>query len=237
MSAAERAFRSPRALALKEEIVRAGRKLWERQYVDGNGGNITARLTDDWVISTPTMLSKADLTVADLCLVDLDGNQLAGRRARSSEILLHLAIFRALAAARAVIHCHPPHATTFALVHKVPPVAMLAEHEVFVGPVAFAPYETPGTQACADSVVPYVRDHNTVLLGNHGLVCWADTVTHAEWCTEVMDATCRILILASHLGEAPVPIPADKIGDLLAMKTALGLPDARFGRSGPKRRR
>jgi len=230
LSAAERAFRSRHAQALKEEIVRTGRKLWERQYVDGNGGNITGRLTDEWVISTPTMLSKADLSVNDLCLVDLDGNRLAGRRVCSSEILLHLAIFKALAAARSVIHCHPPHATTYALVHKVPPVAMLAEHEVFVGPAAFVPYETPGTQAFADSVLPYVEDHNTILLGNHGLVCWADTVTHAEWYTEVMDTTCRILILASQLGETPVPIPAGKIGDLLAMKRALGLPDARFGR-------
>ena len=231
LSAAERAFRSRRALALKEEIVRTGRKLWERQYVDGNGGNITGRLTDEWVISTPTMLSKADLTVDDLCLVDLDGNHLAGRRTCSSEILLHLAIFKTLAGARSVIHCHPPHATTYALVHKVPPVAMLAEHEVFVGPVAFVPYDTPGTQAFADAVLPYVKDHNTILLSNHGLVCWADTVTHACWYVEVMDTTCRILILASQLGEAPVPIPAGKIGDLLAMKKGLGLPDARFGRS------
>jgi L-fuculose-phosphate aldolase len=236
LSAAERAFRSPEALALKQEVVRAGRKLWERHYVDGNGGNITARLTDEWVISTPTMLSKADMTADDLCLVDLDGNQVAGHRRRSSEILLHLAILKALPLARSVIHCHPPYATTYALVHRVPPVAMLAEHEVFVGPVAFVPYETPGTQACADAVLPFIEDHNTILLGNHGLVCWADTVTHAEWYTEVMETTCRILILASQLGAEPVPIPAGKIGDLLAMKRSLGLPDARFA-SKPRGRR
>lgn len=237
VSPAERAFRSPRARALKEEIVWTGRKLWERHYVDGNGGNISGRLTDEWVISTPTMLSKADLTADDLCLVDLEGNQLAGRRTRSSEILLHLTIFKALPHARAVIHCHPPHATAYALVHKVPPVAMLAEHEVFVGPVACVPYETPGTQVCADAVLPYIEDHNTILLANHGLVCWADTVTHAEWYVEVMDTTCRILILASQLGEKPVPIPSGKIGDLLAMKKSFGLPDVRFGRTPRPRRR
>jgi L-fuculose-phosphate aldolase len=235
LSPAERAFRSPRARALKEEIVRTGRKLWERHYVDGNGGNITGRLTDEWVISTPTMLSKVDLTADDLCLVDLEDNQLAGRRPRSSEILLHLAILKAQPHARSVVHCHPPHATTYALVHQVPPVGMLAEHEVFVGPVAYVPYETPGTQVCADAVVPFVEDHNTILLANHGLVCWADTVTHAEWYVEVMDTTCRILILASQLGEKPVSIPASRIGDLLEMKRALGLPDARLG--GPRRPR
>ena len=235
LSSAERAFRSAKARALKEEIVRTGRKLWERNYVDGNGGNITGRLTDDWVISTPTMQSKAELSADDLCLVDLEGNQLAGRRRRSSEILLHLAIFKAQPRARAVIHCHPPHATTYALVHKIPPVRMLAEHEVFVGPVAFVPYETPGTQACADAVLPFVEDHNTILLANHGVVCWGDTVTHAEWYVEVMDTTCRILILASQAGERAVPIPGAKIGDLLAMKKSLGLPDARYGRR-PRRR-
>jgi L-fuculose-phosphate aldolase len=165
--------------------------------------------------------------------VDLAGNQLAGRRRRSSEVLLHLAILEAQPRARAVVHCHPPHATAYALVHQAPPVGMLAEHDVFVGPVAFVPYETPGTQACADSVVPFVEHHNTVLLANHGVVCWGDTVTHAEWYVEVMDTTCRILILAGQLGRKAMPIPDALIGDLLAMKRALGLPDARFS---PRRR-
>ncbi len=236
LSPAERAFRSPAARALKAEIVRTGRKLWERHYVDGNGGNITGRLTDEWVISTPTMLSKADLSADDLCLVDLAGNQLAGRRRHSSELPLHLAIFKAQPRARAVVHCHPPYATTFALVHRVPPVGMLAEHEVFVGPVPCVPYETPGTRACADAVVPFVEDHNTILLANHGIVCWGDTVTHAEWYVEVMETTCRILILSSQLGQTPKPIPATKIADLLSMKQSLGLPDARL-RGIPSRRR
>ena len=227
---AEAAFRSREALAIKEEIVRVGRKLWERQFVDGNGGNITCRLTDDWVICTPTLMSKGDLTVDDMCLVDLDGTQLAGTRGRSSEIFLHLEIFKAVAEAHAVIHCHPPHATAYAVAGVVPPTCMIAEHEVFIGPVALVPYETPGTLECARAVVPYVKDHNTILLANHGLVCWADTITHAEWYAEVMDTTCRILILASSLGVPPTQIPTRKIGDLLAIKQKLGMPDARFGR-------
>jgi L-fuculose-phosphate aldolase len=227
---AEAAFRSREAQAIKEEIVRVGRKLWERQFVDGNGGNISCRLTDEWVICTPTLMSKADMTVDDMCLVDLAGNQLAGTRKRSSEILLHLEIFKAVPEATSVLHCHPPHATAYALVGVVPPTCMISEHEIFIGPVALTPYETPGTIECARAVVPYVRDHNTVLMANHGLVCWADTITHAEWYAEVMDTTCRILILASHLGESPSQIPSGKIGDLLATKQRLGMPDARFNR-------
>lgn len=229
----ELVFDSDFALALKHEMVEVGRKLWTRQYVDGNGGNISCRLTGEWVLCTPTLTSKGDLRVEDICLVDFEGNQVAGVRKRSSEILLHLAVMKEVPAARAVIHCHPPHATAFALARMVPPDAMVAEHEVFVGPVAFVPYETPGTQAFADTVVPHAKDHNTILLGNHGLVTWADSLSHAEWYVEVMDTTCRILILTKQLGVTPDAIPPDKVADLLALKKRLGLalPDARFGES------
>lgn len=225
------AFRSEEAARLKQEIVDVGRKLWLRQYVDGNGGNISCRLTDEWVLCTPTLMSKGDMQADDLCLVDMLGDQVAGPRRRSSEILLHLAILRTVPEARAVIHCHPPHATAYALAGVVPPERMLAEHEVFVGPVAFLPYETPGTQACADAVIPYARDHNTILMANHGLVTWADSVTHAEWYAEVMDTTCRVLMLAGQLGTPPVQIPLERIGGLMALKKRLGMPDARFGPS------
>jgi L-fuculose-phosphate aldolase len=165
--------------------------------------------------------------------VDFDGRQLAGVRRRSSEILLHLAIMKAVPAARAVLHCHPPHATAFALVGQVPPVAMLAEHEVFIGPVALVPYETPGTQACADAVVPVAAHHNTILMANHGVVTWADSLTHAEWFVEVMDTTCRVLILAAQLGVPPKEIPPAIVGGLLEIKRKMGLPDARFGDNQP----
>lgn len=222
-------FRSPEAAAIKQEIIRAGRKLWERQYVDGTGGNISARLNDQYVICTPMYYSKADLTPDDFALVDMGGSQVAGTKPRSSEILLHLEIYRAVPQARAVVHCHPPHATAYALTGTIPPSCMIPEHEVFVGSVALAPYETPGTPEFAQTVLPYVRDHNMILLQNHGVVCWADTVTHAEWCVEVVDTYCRTIILASHLDVPLMPIPNRKAGDLLEIKKKLGMPDPRYG--------
>jgi L-fuculose-phosphate aldolase len=127
-----------------------------------------------------------------------------------------------------VLHCHPPHATAYAITGLVPPACIIPEQEVFVGTVALSPYETPGTKACAETVLPFVKDHNTILLANHGIVCWADTVTHAEWFAEVVDTYCRTLIIASHLG-TPVRIPSRKTADLLEIKRKLGMPDARFG--------
>src|SRR5258708_10296376 len=169
------AANSPEADALRAEIIAVGRKLWQRQYVDGNGGNISARLGQKYLLCTPTMMSKGDLVPADICLSDLDGKILAGDRMRTSEILLHLEIYKANPLARAVVHCHPPHATAFSMTGTAPPNGYIAEYEFFIGLAAVAPYETPGTQAFADTVLPFVHDHNTILLANHGVVCWSDT--------------------------------------------------------------
>jgi L-fuculose-phosphate aldolase len=224
----DRLFRSPEAEAIKREFVEVGRKLWQRAYVDGNGGNISYRLTPEAVLCTPTLTSKGDLKPEDLCLVDLQGNQLAGGKPRTSEILLHLEIYKAVPEAKAAVHCHPPHATAYAITGRVPPTCVIPEYEVFVGKVALSPYETPGTQKFAETVLPFVKNHNTVLLANHGIICWADSVTHAEWYVEVVDTYCWTLMLANQLGSL-THIPDDKTADLLAIKQTLGLPDARFG--------
>jgi L-fuculose-phosphate aldolase len=222
-----RIFRSPEATALKREIVRVARKLWLRDYVDGNGGNISARL-GDFVLCTPTLLSKGDVHAANIVMVDLDGDCVAGTQRPSSELSLHLAIMRVAPQARAVVHCHPPHATAFAITGQALPEWLLAEPEVFVGRVARVPYETPGSHACADAAAAQVADHNTMLLANHGAVCWADTPTHAEWYVEVLDTFCRVLLAAASLKVPLIPIPLAKARELLALKRGLGLPDARY---------
>ncbi|MGB8481746.1 MAG: class II aldolase/adducin family protein [Acidobacteriaceae bacterium] len=221
-------FNSLEANALKEEILRVGKKLWERQYVDGNGGNISVRVSPHYVLCTPTLCSKGDLCREDLSLVDLDNYQICGDRPQTSEILLHLEIYKAVPAAKAVIHCHPPYATAHAVAGVIPMGNLVPEQEVFVGPVALAPYETPGTIAFAKTVLPFVKDHNTILLANHGIVCWADTVTHAEWYVEVVDTYCKTVMIASQLRPQLNEIPPDKIADLLAIKKRWGLPDPRL---------
>lgn len=229
-----RLFSTPEAEAVKKEICAVGRKLWLRQFVDGNGGNISYRIGPNEVLCTPTLVSKYDLTPEDLCLVDLEGRQIAGAKPRTSEIFLHLEIYKSVPAAKSVVHCHPPHATAYAITGKVPPNMIIPEFEVFVGKVAISPYKTPGTAEFAQTVIPYVRDHNTVLLANHGIVCWADTVTHAEWYAEVLETYCWTLMLASQLG-VPISYISDQQGsDLLAIKKKLGLPDARFDTSRMK---
>jgi L-fuculose-phosphate aldolase len=221
-------FHTPEAEAVKNEICAVGRKLWLRQFVDGNGGNISYRIGPNEVICTPTLVSKYDLTPEDMSMVDLEGHQVGGTKPCTSEILLHLEIFKAVPEAKACVHCHPPHATAYAITGKVPPNLVIPEFEVFIGKVAISPYETPGTHEFAQTVLPYVRSHNTVLLANHGIICWADTVTHAEWYAEVLETYCWTLMLASQLGAPISYISEEKGADLLAIKKKLGLPDSRF---------
>ena len=225
---AEECFHSPTAQAIKEEIILTGKKLWDRQYVDGNGGNMSVRMAEEYVICTPTLCSKRDMRVEDLSLVDLENGKICGGSRPTSEILLHLEIYKAVPAAKAVVHCHPPYATAYAIAGTVPPGNLIPEQEVFVGPVALAPYETPGTMAFAKTVLPFVQDHNTILLANHGIVCWGDTITHAEWYVEVVDTYCKTVMIARQLGTPINEIPADKVTDLLAIKKRLGLPDPRL---------
>jgi L-fuculose-phosphate aldolase len=223
-------FHSPATQLIKEEIVRIGHKLWHRQYVDGNGGNISARVSRDYVVCTPTLLSKGDLQVEDLALVDLENRRLCGDRPHTSELLLHLEIYKTVPQARAVVHCHPPYATAHAIAGVVPQGNLVPEQEVFVGQVAISPYETPGTLEFARTIRPLAKDHNTILLANHGLVCWGDTVTHAEWYVEVIETYCKTVMIASQLRQNLPEIPPEKILDLLALKQRIGmsLPDVRF---------
>src|SRR5579863_5027779 len=221
-------FSTAAAQSIKEEICAVGRKLWMRQFVDGNGGNISYRIGPNEVLCTPTLISKYDLTPADICMVDLDGNQIAGDKGRTTEILMHLEIYKEVPEAKSVVHCHPPHATAYAITGRVPPNLIIPEFEIFVGKVAISPYDTPGTTRFAQSVLPYVRQSNTVLLANHGVVCWADTVTHAEWYAEVLETYCWILTLAGQMGAPITHISEDKGAELMATKRSLGIPDARF---------
>jgi L-fuculose-phosphate aldolase len=110
----------------------------------------------------------------------------------------------------------------------VPQANLLPEEVVFIGPVALTPYETPGTLKFAQTILPVVKQHNTILLANHGVVCWADTVDHAEWCAEVIETYCKTVMIASQLRSPLKEIPPDKIADLLAIKARLGLPDERL---------
>ena len=207
--------------SLKQEICEVGLRLYQRGLVAGSDGNISVRLTEGEVLCTPTMLCKGRMTTADICLVDMEGNQLARSRKRSSEILLHLEILKARSDVNGVVHCHAPHATAFAVAGQPVPRAAMPEAEFFLGEVPLAPYETPGTSDFAKTVLPFVHQSNVCLLSNHGTVSYADSLEQAYSLTEILDAYCRIVLFAQQLG--PIhSIPAEKCAELAAQRTELG---------------
>jgi L-fuculose-phosphate aldolase len=211
----------------KEFICEIGRRLYNRGFAAANDGNITVRLNEREILCTPTMVSKGYMKPEDICKVDYDGKQLAGTRKRTSEVLLHLVVYKLRPDVNAVVHCHPPHATAFAVAHEPIPKCILPEVEVFLGEVPIARYETPGAQGFADTIAPYVKDCNTILLANHGTVTFGPNLENAYFNSEIIDAYCKILILAKQLGRVNY-FDEQKTRELLALKKRLGYDDVRF---------
>jgi L-fuculose-phosphate aldolase len=212
---------------LKEQICEIGRRLYAKGFAAANDGNITVRLNENEVLCTPTMVSKGYMKPEDVCKVDLEGKQLAGTRKRTSEVLLHLAVYKQRPDVKACVHCHPPHATAFAVAQEPIPKCVLPEVEVFLGEVPIAQYETPGTQKFAETIVPFVRDCNTIILANHGTVTFGPTLENAYFNTEIIDAYCKILILARQLGRVNY-FSDQQTRELLELKKRLGYDDVRF---------
>ena len=212
---------------LKEFMCEIGRRVYNRGFAAANDGNITIRLNDREVLCTPTMVSKGYMKPEDICKVDYEGKQLAGTKKRTSEVLLHLAIYKARPDVNAVVHCHPPHATAFAVAQEPIPKCVLPEVEVFLGEVPISMYETPGGQKFADSVLPVLKNSNTIILANHGTVTFGPDLEKAYFNTEIIDAYCRILILARQLGRVHY-FSEKQTRELLDLKKRLGYDDIRF---------
>jgi L-fuculose-phosphate aldolase len=212
---------------LKQEVCEIGRRLYNRGFAAANDGNITVRLNDKEILCTPTMVSKGFMKPEDICKVDYEGKQLAGKRKRTSEVLLHLAVYKHRPDVQAVVHCHPPHATAFAVAREPIPKCVLPEVEVFLGEVPMAMYETPGTTKFAETIVPFVKDCNTIILANHGTVTFGPTIENAYFNSEIIDAYCKILILARQLGSVNY-FTEQQTRELLDLKKKIGYDDPRF---------
>ena len=222
-------FNSAYCQGLKEQLCDIGRRLWQRAYVDGNGGNIAIRVGEDIALCTPTLVSKGFMKPEDMCLVDFEGNQLCGAKKRTSEILMHLQIMKRQPRAVATCHCHPPYSTGFAVAGVEPPTCMIPEYEVFSS-VAIAPYRTPGTPEMGQLVADLVDKHNTILMANHGVVSWShNNLEDAYFKMEILEAYCRTILVASQLGVPVKTMSAPQLQDLLKIKQSLGIPDPRHG--------
>ena len=211
---------------IKQDICDIGRRIYNRQFAAANDGNITVRISENEVLCTPTMHCKGFLKPEDIATIDMTGKQIAGRKKRSSEALLHLEIYRQREDVKSVVHCHPPHATAFAIAREPIPQCILPEVEVFLGDVPITQYETPGGQEFADTIIPFVDRTNVIILANHGTVSYGESVERAYWWTEILDSYCRMLMLAKQLGNVAF-LNQQKSQELLDLKDKWGFKDPR----------
>ena len=216
---------------IKEQMCDIGRRIWMKGFCAGNEGNHSYRISENRILCTPTGISKGNLKPDDICTVDLEGKQVAGKLKRTSEILLHLAIYKARADIKAVVHSHPPHATAFAIANVDLPTCIHPEAEVFLGAVKTAKYVTPGDTRLGESILPFVKDSNTILLQNHGTVTFDKDLEGAYYKLEIVDAYARILLLAKQIGSIR-PLDAGEMKELLELKQRFGLEEPRVRDGG-----
>ena len=206
----------------KTQIIEAGLKIYQRGLVAANDGNLSVRVGDNALWVTPTGVSKGSMTEDMLVKVDLEGNLLEGDRKPSSETRMHLRIYRENPEVRAVIHAHPPAATAFACAGLPLDRPIIQEAVVFLGPVPVAPFALPGSQAVADSVAPYCRDHRALLLEYHGAVTWGDTMEQAHYRMECLEQLAQVTLHLKTLGCDRV-IPDSLVKDLEGLRPTWGI--------------
>ncbi len=202
---------------LAQAVLQVGRLMYERQYIVATEGNISVRLNDDHILATPSGLCKGLLDESDLVVIDTSGRVVRGHRRVSSEIKMHLAVYAERPDVRAVVHAHPPYAVACMLAGISFDHPVLAEQVVFMGRVPVAPYARPSTEAVPESICPFIRQTDFVLLDHHGSLTVGTTVWDAYYKLEMLENAARMYYLASRQG--PVrELPPEEVPELLKLR-------------------
>lgn len=185
---------------LRRDIVEVGRRLYERGFVASNDGNISVRLDDRRILTTPRSVSKGFMTPEMMVIVDHDGKKIAGERDASTELLMHLEVYKHRPDIHAVVHAHPPLATGFAVAGIPLDRAVLAEVITTLGSVPIAQYGTPSTRELPDAVRQYIKAHDGLLLANHGALTVGHELFAAYYKMETVEHFAKISLTARLLG-------------------------------------
>jgi L-fuculose-phosphate aldolase len=208
---------------IRADIVEAGRRLYARAYIASNDGNISARLDDRRLITTPKGVSKGFMTPDMMVVVDYEGNKVAGDRDPSTELPMHLEIYRNRPDAHAVVHAHPPIATGFAVAGIPLTRAVLAEVVTTLGSIPIAAYGTPSTNELPEAVRKYIKAHDGMLLANHGAVTCGRDVLAAYYKMETIEHFARISLVARLLGREHL-ISREEVERLQGLRGFYGIP-------------
>jgi len=208
--------------ALKAEIVAIGRRVYERGYVASNDGNISVRLGSDRLLMTPKSVCKGFMTPDMMCITDLDGKKLQGDRDPSSEMLMHLEVYRQRPDVQAVVHAHPPTATGFAVAGIPLNRAVLAEVLTTLGSIPIAEYATPSTKELPEAVRRYIKAHDGMLLANHGALTVGADLYAAYYKMETIEHFAHISLVARILGRENL-ISREEVERLQGLRDTYGI--------------
>jgi L-fuculose-phosphate aldolase len=205
-------------------ILDIGRRMYAKNFVAANDGNISCKVSPDMIWCTPTNVSKGFMKADDLVKMDLSGKIVRqGKLKPSSEIKMHLRIYNENPDVAGVCHAHPPVATSFAIAGISLDKAIYPEALVNLGTVPVAHYEAPGSQGIPDSVAPYCRDYNALLLANHGALAWGGTLMEAWYRLEAVEHYATILMYTGNIiGKANV-LSYDQVRELVKIRENLGI--------------
>ncbi|MGH9664194.1 MAG: class II aldolase/adducin family protein [Bryobacteraceae bacterium] len=207
---------------LRQNVVEIGKLMYQKGWVAANDGNITVRLDPERILATPTGVSKGMMGASDLIVVDMDGNKISGCKAATSEINMHLAIYRLRPEIQSVVHAHPPVATGFAAAGRPLNLALLPEVVVGLGSIPLAGYGLPGTLALVEPMLPLIPKHDAIILQNHGVVCYSEDEYGAFFRMETVEHFARITLVAELLGGANA-LPRLEVEKLFASRERYGV--------------
>ncbi len=204
----------------RDEIVRLGKRLYERGFIAATDGNLSVRLDDERLLVTPTCMCKGMMQADDLVVVDMNGHKLEGDRNVSSEVEMHLLIYGMRPEVGAIVHAHPPTATGFAAAGVSLEDPLISEVVLTLGSVPLAEYACPGTKELSSSLRPLVKGHNAILMANHGVVAYGDDLDQAFMHMETVEHFAKIALVTRTLG-SPQPIRPEEVQKLDAIRRQL----------------
>jgi L-fuculose-phosphate aldolase len=202
------------------EILRFGKMLHDRGLIAATDGNISVRLNEVSVLTTPTCISKGMMSTEDLIVVDMHGRKVSGFRDVTSEIGMHLTIYRMRPDVNAIVHAHPPTATGYAACGLALDQSLISEVLLTLGSIPIAGYATPGTPELSEALAPFIPDHDAVLMANHGVVTFGADLMTAYMNLETVEHFAKIALVAKQLG-CEHPLTAEQVDRLREMRQRL----------------
>jgi L-fuculose-phosphate aldolase len=201
----------------REQIVRYGRMLHERCFVAATDGNLSVRLDENRILATPTCMSKGSMRATDMVIVDREGRLLSGKRRVSSEIAMHLLIYRLRPDVMGIVHAHPPTATGFAAAGVPLNQPLVCEVVIGLGSIPLAKYGTPGTPELTNALQPLVPQYDAILMSNHGVVAYGSDLEQAYMKMETVEHFARIALVTHQLGHQQ-PLGAAEVEKLAIVR-------------------